>query len=175
MNVRLLIFIVLTAFSLACMEPFEEFEQLNGAMEEEFAAFLQEIDVSNHIKCSCLHEAAQANDCNRIRMLLAKGVEVDSYNDDGMTALQVAVNKHAFDAIRCLIVEGNASSNIKSTAGYFCAWDLAKFHDDISFEKKQPFRKLQTQIGISLGERMDKRRQEYEAQQKNLQEKLAKK
>lgn len=151
------------------------FEQLSDTVEEDFAAFLQEIDASNHMKCSCLHEAAQKNDCDRIRMLLAKGVEVDSYNNDGMTALQVAVNSRAFEAMECLIVNGNAKPHIKDTAGRFCAWDLAKFHDDINFEKEEPFQKLQTQIGISLGERMNKRRQEHEVQQKILQEKIEKK
>lgn len=50
---------------------------------------------------SSLHEAALANDAERVAQLLAAGAQIDSRDDNGATALLVATHANAVDPHEC--------------------------------------------------------------------------
>ena len=53
-----------------------------------------------------LHNAAHANDADRVRVLIARGVDVSHGDGQGFTALHLAAQEYAVDAARRLIDAG---------------------------------------------------------------------
>lgn len=65
-----------------------------------------------------LHTAAEANDADRVRALIAAGAEIDARDKDQRTPLLLATRADAIDSARALIEAGadvNARDNIRDT------------------------------------------------------------
>ena len=64
-----------------------------------------------------LHDAAFKGDLSQVKRLIAKGVDVNTIQNDGATALMLAVNKGRGSIIQILLAKG-ADVNAKTNKGW---------------------------------------------------------